>query len=190
MQTQDAPAEVIFKLWPWFEANKQRLIIGVVVAGLVVAAVSYVSSQREQKEIAAGEALTKLIFTTVPNASVTKMAEAFAQVAAEYPGTAAAQRAQLQAGAALFSAGQYTEAQAQFQKFLDGNSAGQLAATAQLGIAASLESLGKPEAAAAYQKVVANYPGTTSAEVAKQSLARFTKPVAAPVTPAVAAPAK
>ena len=26
MQTQDAPAEIIFKLWPWLEANKNRLI--------------------------------------------------------------------------------------------------------------------------------------------------------------------
>ena len=189
MQTQDAPADVLFKLWPWFEANKQRLIIGVVVIGLIVAISTYVSSQREQKEIAAGEALTKLLFTTTPN-SAPQMAAAFAKVATEYSGTAAAQRAQLQAGAALFSAGQYPEAQAQFQKFLADNAAGQLAATAQLGMAASLEAQGKPDAADAYQKVVANYPGTTSAEVAKQSLTRFAKPVAAPVAPAVVAPAK
>ena len=26
MQTQDAPAEIIFKLWPWLEANQKRLI--------------------------------------------------------------------------------------------------------------------------------------------------------------------
>ena len=191
MQTQDTSSDLLFKLWPWFEANKKRLLIGLVLAGLAVAVISYLSAQRGQNETAAGEELTKLLFSTLPNASAPQMADAFAKIAAKYPGTAAGQRAQLQAGATLFSSGQYAEAQAQFQKFLAAeNSGGALAATAQLGVAACLESLGRPEAVAAYQKVASGFAGTPSAEVAKQAVARLTpKTVAPPATAPATAPA-
>ena len=174
MQTQDAPAEIIFKLWPWFEANKNRLIAlaVAVVAGLAV--LFFISSQKEQKEIDAGQALTQLLVTPQAAANVGQMADALAQFAAKYPGTAAGQRAQLQAGAALFGAGRYADAQAQFQKFLDASATGPLAATAQLGIAASFEAQGKfKEAAAAYQKVVSSFSGSTSMLPAEFALGRI-----------------
>lgn len=195
MQTQDASSELLFKLWPWLEANKKGILIGVVVAGLAVAGVSYLSAQRGQTETAAGEELTKLMFSSTPGTTSPQLADGFAKIAAKYPGTAAAERAQLQAGAALFSAGQYAEAQTQFQKFINAeNSGGDLAATAQLGIATCLEALGKPEAIAAYQKVVAAYPTTIGAEVAKQAVVRLTpktvtSPSAAPAAIPAAAPA-
>ena len=174
MQTQDASSDLLFKLWPWFEANKKNLIIGLVVIGLAVAGFSYMSSQHAENEAAAGAALTQLLTGGLPNATAPQMASAFAKIATDYPGTAAAQRALLQAGATLFGAGQYVEAQAQFQKFLDANSSGgPLAATAQLGVATCLEAQNKPEATAAYEKVVSNFTGTPSAEVAKQSLTRL-----------------
>jgi predicted negative regulator of RcsB-dependent stress response len=191
MQTQDASSELLFKLWPWLEANKKGLIIGVVVAGLAVAGYSFLSAQRSQNEAAAGKEFTDLLFSPAASSSAPQFAGAFAKVAASHPGTAAAERAQLQAGATLFNAGQYAEAQTQFQKFLNSeNSGGALAATAQLGVAASLEALDKPEALTAYQKVVAGYAGTVSAEVAKQAVARLTpKAVAAPAATPAAVPA-
>lgn len=190
MQTQDASSELLFKLYPWLEANKKGLIIAVVVAGLAVAGFSYFSAQRGQREIAAGKELTKVMFGGASSTAAPQMADAFSKIAAQYPGTAAAERAQLQAGATLFAAGQYAESQTKFQKFLDSqNSGGALAATAQLGVATCLEALGKPDAAAAYQKVVANYSGTISAEVAKQAVTRLTpKTVAAPATTPPATP--
>jgi len=70
MQLQDAPAAYLFKLWPWFEANRIRIIWGggviVVAAGLI----SFYSWQRDQKEIAAGKALTQLM-TSVPRNAIT-----------------------------------------------------------------------------------------------------------------------
>ncbi len=183
MQTQDASSDLLIKLWPWFEANKKNLIIGLVAVGLAVGIFSYVSAQRAENEKQAGAALTKLLTGGMPGANAAQMATALAKVATDFPGTAAAQRAQLQAGATLFSDGQYADAQLKFQNFLDANNAGgALAATAQLGIATCLEALGKPEAMAAYQKVVNSFADTTSAEVAKQSLARLTPkaPVATP----------
>ena len=54
MQTQDAPTAFLFKVWPWIEANKNRVIVG---AGIIIVAIfvySYFSWQRDQNEIAAG----------------------------------------------------------------------------------------------------------------------------------------
>ena len=171
MQTQDAHAEILFKLWPWLEANKNRLI-GALVAVIVVMGVLYfISTQREQREVDAGQALTLLMVK--PPASG-QSAEAFAQVASKYAGTAAGQRALLQAGAALFSAGKYADAQAQFQKFLDATTAGPLAATAQLGVAASLEAQNKTDVAvSAYQRVISLFAGTGSVPEAEFALGRI-----------------
>lgn len=171
MQTQDAPAEIIFKLWPWLEANKNRLI-GALAAILLVAGILYfISSQREQKEVDAGQAMTLLLVNPTANANI---ADAFEQLAAKYPGTAAGQRARLQAGAALFNDGRYPDAQAQFQKFLEASATGSLAATAQLGAAASLEAQNKLDAAAAaYQKITSVYAGSSSVLPAEFALGRI-----------------
>ena len=172
MQTQDAPAEILFKLWPWLEANKNRLI-GVVAAVVVVAGVYYfVSAEHEQNEIAAGEALTQLLLT--PATTSAQSADALVALASKYSGTEAAKRAQLQGAASLFDAGNYADAQAQFQKFLESNTGGPLAATAELGVGASLEAQGKTDlAATAYQKVVSSYPGTPSVLPAYCGLGRI-----------------
>ncbi len=164
----------MFKLWPWLEANKNRLI-AVAVGALVLWGVYYfIKSQHEQKEIDAGQALTLLLVNPGANSTSGQMSDAFAKLAAKYAGTAAGQRARLQAGAALFNAGKYPDAQAQFQKYLDAASSGALAATAQLGVAASLEAQNKLEpAAAAYQKVASVYAGSSSVLPAEFALGRI-----------------
>lgn len=174
MQTPDAPAEIIFKIWPWLEANKNRLI-GMLAAIIVVAGILFfISSQREQREVDAGQALTSLMVNPTLNANGGQISEAFAQLAAKYAGTAAGQRAQLQAGATLFNAGKYADAQAQFQKYLDAGALTPLAATAELGVAACLEAQNKLEpAVAAYQKVVSVYAGSSSVPPAEFALGRI-----------------
>ena len=139
MQTQDAPTELIFKLWPWLEANRTRLIGGAAGLLVVIGGYQFYSWQHEQTEIAAGEALTQLLVVPSTSANPGQIADAFAQLGSKYAGTAAGQRAQLQAGAALFSSGRYADAQAQFQKYLATGDTGPLAGTAQLGVGASLE---------------------------------------------------
>lgn len=174
MQTQDAPAEIIFKLWPWLEANKNRLI-GVLAAIIVVAGIFFfISSHQEQQEVDAGQALTMLLVSPTANANAAQTAEAFEQIASKYPGTAAGRRARLQAAAALFDAGRYPDAQAQFQKYLEASSTGPLAATAELGVAASLEAQNKLEAAAAaYQKVTVAYASSSCVLPAEFALGRI-----------------
>jgi len=176
MQTNDAPAELLIKLWPWLEANQKRLIAIIVALLALWGVYFFVTTQHEQKEIAAGQALTQLLMAPVAGANVSQIADSFAQLAAKYSGTAAGQRAQLQAATAMFSAGRYADAQVQFKIFLAAAPDGPLAATAQLGIAASLEAQNKPEATAAYQQVVSKFPGAPAAESAKQALSRLVKP--------------
>ena len=119
MELQDAPATYLFKLWPWFEANRIRIIWGggviVVAAGLI----SFYSWQRDQKEIAAGKALTEVIKSIPRNATASQQANLYLKVSTDYYGTSSGQRALLQGAGALFAAGRYADAQAQFQKFLD-----------------------------------------------------------------------
>ena len=171
MQTQDAPAEIIFKLWPWLEANRNRLIA---VGGAVILAGGlwlFVTTQREQNEIAAGQALTQLLISPA-----TQTADAFTRLAAKYPGTAAGQRALLHAATDAFGADRYAEAQAQFQKLYSSDPAGPLAAIAELGVAASCEAQGQAKlalAAAAYQKVTTSFGGTPNALTAEYGLGRI-----------------
>ena len=169
--TQDAPAEIIFKLWPWLEANKVRLIGAAVAIVVIIGIYSFITTQKAEREVDAGRALTQLLMT--PPAGVNP-SDALGQLATKYAGTQAAQRAQLQAAATLFSIGHYPEAQAQFQKFLENSPGGALAATAQLGVAASLEAQGKNDlATAAYQKTASTYSSTPSALPALCALGRI-----------------
>jgi predicted negative regulator of RcsB-dependent stress response len=175
MQTQDAPAEILFKLWPWLEANKNRLIIGAVVLLVIAGILYFMSAQKAQAEVDAGQAMTATMMNNMESdANSSQTAAQFEQLADKYPGTATARRAQLQAAGALFNAGNYADAETQFEKFLAGNPTGPLAATAELGIAASLEALNKLDpAAAAYQRVVSAYPDSGCVPMADLALGRI-----------------
>jgi predicted negative regulator of RcsB-dependent stress response len=173
MQTQDAPAEFLFKLWPWFEANRNRIIAGVAALLVVAGAYSFYSWYHGQRETAAGQALT-LALVNASKADASKLAVTFEQLAAKYSGTVAGGRAQLQAASTLFDAGHYAEAQVQFQKYASANSSGSLSAIAQLGLAASLEAQNKlNEAAAAYRKVAGQSAEASAQLTAKFSLGRI-----------------
>ena len=159
MQTQDAPVELIFRIWPWLEANK-KLLIG---TGVVVVAVSGIlffwSSQREQKAIDAGQAVTSALFNPSASGDPTQMVSSLENLAAQYGDTLAGQRAQLHAAAALFGAGNYAEAETQFQKYLSVNPSGSLSAIALLGVAASRDAQDKADlASSAYQQVISQFP--------------------------------
>jgi predicted negative regulator of RcsB-dependent stress response len=168
MQSQDVPTAFLFKLWPWIEANKNRAIIG---TGIIIVAVflySFFSWQREQNEITAGTALTQLALSIPPTASTSQLADEYLKIAGEYPGTLAGRRAWLQGAVALFSAGRFADAQAQFQKFLDAHPDGDFSAAAALGVAASLEALGKLDlAVGAYQRVVNGFSDAGTADAQK-----------------------
>ena len=167
MQAQDTTTLYLLKLWPWIEANRNRLIGGAVIIAAAIFIYSFFSYQHEQKEIAAGQALSQLSVSPGGNT-----AEACLKIANEFPGTAAGRRAMLQGAAALYEAGRYPDAQAQFQKFLDEHPGSELTSQAALGVAASLDALGKPDAAK-YQAVVNNSTDPAIMSAAKFALGRI-----------------
>lgn len=169
MQAQDATTLFLLKSWPWVEANKNRLIAGAAIAVIVVFITWFVVCQHEAKEVAAGQALTQAMLSGGGSA-----ANAYLKVAGQYPGTVAGQRAVLQGAAALFDAGKFTDAQAQFQKYIDENPVGEFSGQAALGVASSLDAQGKTDlAASAYQQVINTSSDITGASAAKFGLARI-----------------
>ena len=112
MQVQDSTTLYLLKLWPWVEANRKWLIGGTAAAVLIIFVIWFMVCHNESKEIAAGQALTQVVIS-----SGAPTADALLKIATEQAGTAAAQRALLQGAAALFGAGKFPEAQAQFQKY-------------------------------------------------------------------------
>jgi TolA-binding protein len=171
MQSQETTAaDVLFRLMPWFEANWKRLAYG---AGGVLVAVfifSFYSYRQNQTEIAAGQALTQVL--AAGNSS--GLADACLKITVEYPGTPAAQRAQLEAATTLFTSGKYADAQAQFQKFLDTYPDNFFTPQATLGLAASLDAQGKGEPAySAYQRAAGQSADLSVAAAAKFALGRM-----------------
>jgi predicted negative regulator of RcsB-dependent stress response len=173
MQTQDAPAEIIFKFWPWFEANRKRLIIAGVIVAVAACVWFFISTQQQQKAMEAGKAYTQFQLNMPSTSSAQQVADGFAKIASQYAGTLAGERARLQVGATLFSGNQYADAQAQFASFLAAEKGSTLAVQAQYGIGACLEAQGKLDAALPeYRKVVTGFPDSTEATAAKFSQGR------------------
>jgi predicted negative regulator of RcsB-dependent stress response len=170
MDTRELTAsDYLFKLWPWIEANLKRIAYAVGAAAVLVFLFLYHSYSQKQKEAAAGLALTQAMVSNSANPS----AETYLKIAGAYPGTVAAQRAQLEGAAALFHSGKFPEAQTQFQAFINANPDGSFTPTALLGVAASLEAQGKNDLAIpAYQKAASLSAGPTVGANAKFAMAR------------------
>ncbi len=174
MEIQDAPAAYFFKLWPKIEANWVRIALGGGVVIVVALLISYYSWQQEQKEIIAGKALTQLMMSAPSSAAGGQPADRLLKIAGEYQGTSAGQRAWLRGAEMLFEAGKYSEAQTQFQKFLDAHPDGFFASQAALGVATSLDAQGKTDlAAGAYQRTISIASDPTVANSAKFALAQI-----------------
>ena len=173
MELQDAPATYLFKLWPWIETNKVRIASGAGILLVATGLISFYSWQREQKEITAGAELTQLMLSD-QRSTPAQQAALFVKIARDNQNTAAGQRAFLQSATMLFEAGQYADAQTQFQQFLNQYPDHFFAGQAALGVAASLDAQGKTDlAAAAYQRVINNYPDPLVTGYAKYSLAQI-----------------
>jgi TolA-binding protein len=137
---------------------------------IAIFAFAFYTYRQNQREIAAGEALTQACISE----SGSQLADACLKIAADYSGTIAAQRALLQGATVLFMTGKYADAQAQFQKFLDANPDNFFTAQATLGLAASLDALGKTDQAiSAYQRASNETSDLNVAVNAKFSLARI-----------------
>jgi len=174
MQLQDAPETYLFKLWPWIEANKVRLLWGSGIVIAVVGLISFRTHRQAQAEMDAGVAVTQLMMSDPRNTTLENQAGQFLKIAGQYRGTAAGQRALLQSAAMLFEGRKYADAQAQFQQFLGQYPDSTLTPQAGLGLAACLDAEGKTDAAvAAYQRVINSYSDVIASSFAKFRLAQI-----------------
>ena len=167
MQAQDTTTFFVLKVWPWIETNRNRLIGGAAVLVVAAFVVWFFIWEGQQKEIEAGQALTQVVVTPGGPA-----AAAYLKVASQYPNTSAGRRAQLDGATALFTAGQYSDAETQYRKFLEDHPDSEFSGEAALGIAVSLEAQNKPDlAASAYQRVLQGTSDPMSVSMAKFGLA-------------------
>jgi tetratricopeptide (TPR) repeat protein len=164
---------VSHKAWAWFEANKKPALLGVavlLVGGLIVALVIY---RQDQRDIAAGEALSNL---SVPQmaAGATRTPEALLKVAAEYPKSQAGARAVLLAAGGLYTEGKYAEARTQFERFRRDYADSPFVGEAMLGIAACADAQGEArKAMTAYRELIDRRPGDYVLPQARFALARL-----------------
>jgi predicted negative regulator of RcsB-dependent stress response len=168
MQTHDAPAEIMFKFWPWFEANRKRLIISAVAVVVGFFIWFYLSTQKQQSEISAGLDYTQYQANLAPSMTPQQMADGYLKIADKHSGTLAGQRARLEAGALLFGAGRYADAQAVFNKVAAAGNVGDMVVQARLGSAACIEAQGRlDEALSAYRAAVVGRSESPEAVYAK-----------------------
>lgn len=155
--------------------NKKQALGGVVVALAVGLAVSYYFYSQGEKEVTAAEALSDALMPqTQPGSARKDTTTAFLKVANEYPGTSAGAQASLQAATALFTEGNFTKAQAEFQRFLREHPASPLAGTAWLGVAACFDATGETnKAMVAYKDLIERHPGESVIPQAKFALAQI-----------------
>jgi TolA-binding protein len=163
-----------FKSWAWIEANAKQVVIGAGILAVAVGVASYYFWQQNQTEITAGQALTQLLLSTPPNADASQLVNGYLKIAADYSGTQTGGRALILGASTLFESGNYTEAQVQFQKYLDLHPADTFSAQAALGLAACLDAEGKTDpAAAAYQRVISGFSDPNAVAAARFALAKI-----------------
>jgi len=165
----------LYQLVAWAHAKRKRLIAGLVVILAVGAVFGFTIWNKNHREQMANEALANIKDPPGSREHPTAAdAAPYAQVANDYSGTAAAARARLIAGGALFEAGNYQGAREQFEKFLQENPSHPMANEALLGVAASLEADGKSaDAIARYEDLIKHHAADTTGPQAKSALARL-----------------
>ena len=155
MQSQDTESLVYFKIVPALVANKNRIIAGLTGIVLLILLFLFLSWHKDQKEVNAGQAFSQLWVSAQPGTTPADLAGQYLKIAGDYADTQTGQRALLQGAAVLFSNGNYSGAQTQFQKFADTYPNSALMATALLGVASALEAQGNASAALdAYRKIL------------------------------------
>lgn len=173
MSSEVTDSTAIYEIWAWFEVNKKRLITAAVVVAVLAFFISLAIYLKKQKEIEASAALIRLATQSQVDAKETAPADIL-KIVSNYPSTAAAERASLEAATAYFGEQKYSEALDQFKRFQSTYPDSRLMPQAALGVAASLEASNKiDEAMKAYQDVVTRYGSDSVAAQAKFSLGRL-----------------
>lgn len=164
----------VYDFLAWLDVNKKRVITGLIVAGVVGAAVGIYLWQKTETEIKANEALLALPSGLAHNAATQPKAEDYKKVADQYPSSSAAERAELMAASTYFNQGEYAKAKDGFEKFIGSYPESDLKPQASYGVAATLEAMGNwDQATAKYKELAQQYRGQSVGTRANLSLARI-----------------
>lgn len=173
MEPEVGQSESMLRLWNWILDHQQRIINGILAAVAVgLAGYAYLGYQTN-KEIEAGHAASKVSLGKFSEVTPpAELAAGYLKVAQEHAGTAAASQVLLRAANALYADSKFSEAEAQFRKFISQNPASPFAGVAAYGIGACLDASGKTaEAAAQYDEVTKRYSSDPIVEEARLALA-------------------
>ncbi|HLX68186.1 MAG TPA: tetratricopeptide repeat protein, partial [Verrucomicrobiae bacterium] len=145
MESDVTQPPLMDKLWVWGDAHKKQLLIALAAVLVVGLGIAFWLTHQSQQQINANDALSKLAVQAILPSASAPSAGALLKVAADFPGTDAAQRAILLGASELFAQGKYDEALGQFQRFLQEHGDSPFAGQAALGVAASMEAQGRTQ---------------------------------------------
>jgi predicted negative regulator of RcsB-dependent stress response len=171
MQSDVTHSAGLFSLLAWFEKNRKPVMIGTASAAIVGLVAWFMIWQKGEKEIAAGQELSRVEMQFGPGQP--GQAEAYLQLATKYSGSEAGAQALLLGAGALFTDGKFDRAKAEFQRFIRDYRDSQFVNEAYLGLAACLDALKSPDAITAYKDVIDHHASDTVIPEAKFSLARL-----------------
>ena len=173
MEPEVGQSESLLRLWNWILDRQKQLVNGVLGISILALGIYGFLNYQEGKEISASQAVSraslgKLGEPTPP----AELAAGFLKVAQDHAGTKAAAQATLRAASALFADSKFSEAQAQFERFISLDPASPFVGVAKFGVASCLDAAGKAtEAAAKYDEIGQRYSTEPIAEDAKLALA-------------------
>jgi TolA-binding protein len=157
----------------WVDKNRNQALLG--VAGVILAGLTVwlFICRAEDKQNQASSELSNVATTQLMNSGAGQGGpQAYLKIAADHPGSKAAARALLLAGAGFFAENKYSEAQAQFERFTREHRDNPLLGEALIGIASCLEAQGKTDQAiTAYRDLITRHPADSVLPQAKFSLA-------------------
>jgi len=175
MESEVTELPLADRLWDWFETYKRQAGIAIAVIAVAALVIWFILWRQEQKQVAAGTALSQVVAAQFEGAGVHPgAADAFLKVAKDYPNSVTGARALLLAGASFFAEQKYTDAQAQFERFIHEYQGSPFMGEAQFGVASCLDAQNKTDqAAAAYKDLITRRPNDVFVPQAKFALARL-----------------
>jgi tetratricopeptide (TPR) repeat protein len=144
MDAERQKSEALYEFLAWLEVNKKRVAVGAAVVAIVIGVAWIARWYGAEKERKAGQALSAISLQPGPTEPVpADTADKLLKVAAEYPGTLAAIRAELIRASLLFTGGKYAEAEGAFSKFIREHPESRWVGQAYFGAAVSLDAQNK-----------------------------------------------
>lgn len=156
-------------LLTWLEKNRQLFVSLFVALSVLIVAVMVWRWRSQKVEQAANEALLAAYMPPTPSTEELKVtSDTLLKIATDHSGTSAGERALLLAAGQLFAEGKYGPAREKFDAFVQKFPESPFAATAQMGLAATLDALGKSaEALTGYNSLLQRFPSEAIANHAR-----------------------